>query len=156
MVWLRRLFGIAFGASLASATVEAAASCLPPAAAWPAALALPGTAIAAAFASVVAAYGLVVLSTAVSLAARRPRPYVVGFTMSAFALWRLEGSCPLTLAEDELRALRGEPPLRSGAGFIGHHVRRATGIVIPEHAVPLLAYAAAALAFAWYAARAVR
>jgi hypothetical protein len=33
---------------------------------------------------------------------------VVIFTMSAFALWRLEGSCRLTLAEDELRALRGE------------------------------------------------
>jgi hypothetical protein len=217
---LRRLFGITFGASLASASVEAAAACLPPAGAWRGVLAVLGAAIAAVFSSVVGAYGLswraaglatacgaatalgrgisvgcwvsaaiaafvvcheredavrratpaalmealhvvqfalVVLSAAVSLASPRPRPFVVGFTLSAFALWRLlEGSCPLTRAEDELRALRGETPFRGEAGFIGHHVHRATGVVVPERVVPLLAYAAAALAFAWYAAQAFR
>lgn len=100
---------------------------------------------------------LILFSVTVSLVSPRPRPFVVIFTVCAFGLWRLTaGRCPLSCAEDELRALRGEAPrLQNEIGFIGHHVYRATGILIPRGCVRKLSYAGAAMAFAWYAVQAL-
>jgi len=101
---------------------------------------------------------LIVLSLAVSLGSSRPRPFVVLFTLSAFALWRLlGGECPVSCAEGHLRALRGEETqITREAGFIGHHLHRTTGIRIPSGSVSRLSYAMAALVFSWYAVQALR
>jgi hypothetical protein len=96
-------------------------------------------------------------SLAVSLVSVRPRPFVVLFACSAFALWRLlGGECPLSRAELQLRSMRGEDaPALGEIGFIGDQIQRTTGIVVPKGAVAGLAYATAALAFAWYAVQAL-
>jgi hypothetical protein len=101
---------------------------------------------------------LIVSSVAVSLVEPRPRPFVVIFSVSAFGLWGLlGGQCPLSRAEEELRARRGEDaPALGKIGFIGHHFHRVTGIVLPKGSVFGLAYAAAAATFAWYAVEALR
>jgi hypothetical protein len=101
---------------------------------------------------------LMLFSLAVSLVAVRPRPFVVLFASSAFALWRLlDGACPLSRAELELRAVRGErAQALDEVGFIGLQIERTTGIRVPKGAVAGLAYAAAALAFTWYAVQALR
>jgi hypothetical protein len=100
---------------------------------------------------------LMLFSLGVSLVCVRPRPFVVLFSCSAFALWRLlGGECPLSRAELQLRSLRGEhAPALGEIGFIGDQIRRTTGIVVPAGAVAGLAYATAALAFAWYAVQAL-
>jgi len=100
---------------------------------------------------------LMLFSLGVSLVSVRPRPFVVFFSCSAFALWRLLGDeCPLSRAELQLRSLRGEhAPALGEIGFIGDQIRRTTGLVVPEGAVAGLAYATAALAFAWYAVQAL-
>ena len=100
---------------------------------------------------------LILFSLAVSLVSPRPRPFVVLFALSAFALWHLlDGECPLSRAEARLRALRGEAaPALDEIGFIGHQVHRATGILVPEGAIARLSYTAAALTFAWYAVQAL-
>ena len=223
------MLGIMFGASLASATVAAAAAiatnlALPET--WSAAAAVFGAAIGAAFSSLIGAYALswrsaglgaacgaavgilpqsgwagrslaagcwaaaavaslairregshvqsatspglvaaihvlqlplILFSLAVSLVAVGPRPFVILFAASAFALWRLlGGECPLSRAEGQLRALRGEEALPLGEiGFISHHIHRTTGILLPKGAVGWLAYAGAAMAFTWYAVQAL-
>jgi len=94
----------------------------------------------------------------VSFLSARPRPFVVMFTLSAFGLWGLlGGECPLSRAEEELRALRGERvrPV-SQIGFIVHHIHRKTGLLVPKGSIPRLAYAAAAIAFTWYLVQALR
>ena len=54
-------------------------------------------------------------------------------------------------------AARGEhAPALVEVGFIGHQIERTTGLRVPKGAVAGLAYAAAALAFAWYAVQALR
>jgi Protein of Unknown function (DUF2784) len=101
---------------------------------------------------------LIVLSAAMSLISPRPRPFVVIFTVSAFGLWRLlGGACPLSCAEEELRARRGEivAPV-SQIGFIVHHIQLKTGLIIPRESVSRLAYAAAAIVFTWYLVQALR
>lgn len=101
---------------------------------------------------------LIVFSVAVSLGFGRPRPFVVLFTLSAFALWRLPGGeCPLSRAERHLRALRGEATaMTSDAGFIGHHLHRSIGVRIPAGSVSRFTYAMAALVFGWYIVQALR
>jgi hypothetical protein len=101
---------------------------------------------------------LILFSLAVSLVSARPRPFVVLFASSAFALWRLlDGECPLSRAELTLRAARGEhAPALVEVGFIGHQIERTTGRRVPKRAVAGLAYATAALAFTWYAVQALR
>jgi hypothetical protein len=101
---------------------------------------------------------LMLFSLAVSFCSVLPRPFVVLFSCAAFALWRLTGGeCPLSRAELQLRALRGEAaPTLGEIGFIGDQIQRTTGIVVPKGAVAGLAYATAALAFAWYAVQALR
>jgi hypothetical protein len=96
---------------------------------------------------------LIAYSAAISLLAPAPRPYVIVYTFSAFALWRrLGGDCPISRAELELRALRGEPAAAMrDAGFVGHHLRRLTGVVIPRGFVARVAYTLAGLTFTWYA-----
>lgn len=100
---------------------------------------------------------LIAFSLSVSLVSPRPRPFVIMFSLSAFALWRLlDGECPLARAEVELRRLRGEEVLLLGKiGFIAHHIHRTTGILIPEGSVFVVAYAIAAMAFTWYAVQAL-
>ena len=101
---------------------------------------------------------LILFSAVVSLVSARPRPFVVMFTLSAFGLWGLlGGECPLSRAEEELRALRGERvrPV-SQIGFIVHHIHRQTGLLIPKGSISGLAYAAAAIAFTWYMVQALR
>jgi len=101
---------------------------------------------------------LILFSLAVSLGSSRPRPFVVLFTLSAFALWRFQGGeCPVSRAERHLRALRGEETqITSESGFIGHHVHRTTGIRIPAGSVSRFSYAMAALVFSWYVLQALR
>lgn len=223
---IRRLLGVGFGASLASATVAAVPTGSPSAATGSAVVALLGAAIGAAFSSLIGAYAwswpavglgaacgavigivpdavppdgrlvaacwvsaivasaavrrqrqrallratspalvaalhvlqlpLIAFSVAVSLVSPRPRPFVVLFTACAFALWRLLGKCPLTHAEERLRARRGEALRRPGEiGFIGRQIHQATGILIPRESISGLAYAAAAMAFTWYAVQAL-
>jgi signal transduction histidine kinase len=227
---VRRLLGVVFGASLASATVAAAAtfaSALAQPGAWAAAAAVLGAVIAAALSALIGSYALswraaawgvacgsslgvllqpawtvwglvaacwasaavaslaiarerfpavqratspalvaavhtlqlplMLFSLGVSLVSVRPRPFVVLFSLSAFALWRLLGGvCPLSRAELQLRSLRGEhAPALGEIGFIGDQIQRTTGIVVPRGAVAGLAYATAALAFAWYAVKAL-
>jgi hypothetical protein len=226
---VRRLLGVVFGASLASATVAAAAtvaSSLALAGTWAAASSVLGAVIAAALSALIGSYALswraaalgvacgsslgvllqptwtawgpvaacwasaavaaltmarerpavqratspalvaavhtlqlplMLFSLGVSFVSVRPRPFVVLFSCSAFALWRLlGGECPLSRAELQLRSLRGEPaPALGEIGFIGDQIQRTTGIVVPKGAVAGLAYATAALAFAWYAVKAL-
>jgi hypothetical protein len=230
-VGTRRLLGIAFGASLAAATVAALACLGAPHSfpqAWAAAAGALGAMIAAALSALIGSYALSWRSTAlgvvcgsalavgalrgtawsgwgpeaacwasaivasltiarephavqhatspavvaavhtlqlplmlfslgVSLVFARPRPFVVLFSCSAFALWRLlGGECPLSRAELQLRSLRGDSPSALGEiGFIGDQIRRTTGLVVPKGAVAGIAYATAALAFAWYAVQAL-
>lgn len=101
---------------------------------------------------------LILFSAVVSLVSARPRPFVVMFTVSAFGLWGLlGGECPLSRAEEELRALRGERVLPvHQIGFIAYHIHRRTGLLLPEGSVFRLAYAAAAITFTWYVAQALR
>ena len=226
-VQLRRLLGTGFGAGLASATVAAAASCVPLGREGGLVLGIAGAAIGAVFSSLIAAYALswrsavtaiaagaglgaaapvdpawagvaacwaaavvvvlaiqreapdvltrttspglvglihalqlplIAFSTAVSVGSVAPRPFVMLYTACAFTLWRrLGGDCPISRAEFELRGLRGEQaPLLRDAGFVGHHLHRATGLVLPRQAVPRLAYALAVLTFGWYAIDALR
>lgn len=227
---VRRLLGVVFGASLASATVAAAsaiASAFALPAAWAAAAAVCGALIGAAFSALIGSYALswraavsgvacgsalgvlpqpawtgwglvaacwasaavaaltvalerlpavqratapalvaavhtlqlplMLFSLGVSLVSTRPRPFVVLFACSAFALWRLQGGeCPLSRAELQLRALRGEDAPKLGElGFVGEQILRTTGLVVPKGAVAGVAYATAALAFAWYAVSAL-
>ena len=227
---VRRLLGVVFGASLASATVAAAASVASSLAlpgTWAAAAAVLGAVIAAALSALIGSYALswraaalgvacgsslgvlpqpawtawglvaacwasaavasltiarerlpvvqrttspalvaavhtlqlplMLFSLGVSLVSVRPRPFVVLFSCSAFALWRLMGGeCPLSRAEVQLRSLRGEhAPTLGEIGFIGDQIRRTTGVVVPKGAVAGIAYATAALAFAWYAVQAL-
>ncbi len=227
---VRRMLGVGFAASHASATVTAAAKIAPALelpGTWAAAAAVLGAVIAAAFSALIGSYALswratawgvvcgsllgvllqpawtawglvaacwasavvasltiarehlpavqratspalvaavhtlqlplMLFSLGVSFVSVRPRPFVVLFSCSAFALWRLlGGECPLSRAEVELRSLRGEQaPALGEIGFIGDQLRRTTGIVVPKGAVAGLAYATAALAFAWYAVQAL-
>ena len=101
---------------------------------------------------------LMLFSLGVSFVSVRPRPFVVLFSCAAFALWRLTGGeCPLSRAELQLRALRGEAaPTLGEIGFIGDQILRTTGFVVPKGAVAGVAYVTAALAFAWYAVQALR
>jgi hypothetical protein len=223
----RPLLGFFFGAALASATVAAVAARLPLPETWSAAVAIVGSAIGAAFSTLIGAYGLswrsaglgvasgtavgilpqptlsgwslvagcwvsaavaswavrrerpeavqmatppglvaaihvlqlplIAFSLTVSLVSPRPRPFVVMFSVSAFALWRLlDGECPLARAEEELRRRRGEKVLLLGEiGFIAHHIHRTTGLLIPKGSVFVVAYAIAAMAFTWYAVQAL-
>ena len=100
---------------------------------------------------------LILFSLAVSFVSAWPRPFVILFTVSAFALWRLlDGECPLSRAERQLRALRGEEAQMGEIGFIAYQIQRTTGLLIPRGSVSGLAYAVAAVAFAWYAVQALR
>jgi hypothetical protein len=100
---------------------------------------------------------LIAFSLTVSLVSPRPRPFVILFSVSAFALWRLlDGDCPLARAEEQLRTLRGENVLLfAEIGFIAHHIHRTTGMLIPKGSAFVVAYALAAMVFTWYAVQAL-
>jgi hypothetical protein len=53
-----------------------------------------------------------------SIAWRWPRPFVVAVILSAFALWRSWGACPVTLAENHARAHEGTPPMPPDEGYV--------------------------------------
>jgi len=47
-----------------------------------------------------------------------PRPFAAALICSAFALWQFWGGCPLTMAENTLRAREGKPIIPPEEGFI--------------------------------------
>jgi len=47
-----------------------------------------------------------------------PRPFAVALIGSAFALWQFWGGCPLTMAENKLRAREGKAIIPPEEGFI--------------------------------------
>jgi hypothetical protein len=63
-----------------------------------------------------------------------PRPFAAALICSAFLLWRLWDGCPLTIAENRLRALEGKPAISVEEGFISHRLAR-WGIAVPGRTV---------------------
>ena len=47
-----------------------------------------------------------------------PRPFAAALICSAFVLWELWGGCPLTMAENKLRAREGKAIIPPEEGFI--------------------------------------
>jgi hypothetical protein len=84
-----------------------------------------------------------------SIAWRWPRPLVVAVILSAFALWRSWGACPVTLAENHARAHEGAPPMPPQDGFVPD-VLATVGITVSGETVGTVLYAVGLVLCTWF------
>lgn len=84
-----------------------------------------------------------------SIAWRWPRPFVVAVIVSAFALWRSWGACPVTLAENNARAHEGVPLMRPQDGFVTDVLGQA-GISVSGKTVGRVLYAVGVGLCVWF------
>lgn len=84
-----------------------------------------------------------------SIAWRWPRPYVVAVIVSAFALWRSWGACPVTLAENHARAREGAPLMPPDGGFVTDILAHA-GIAVSGETVGNVLYAVGVGLCVWF------
>jgi hypothetical protein len=84
-----------------------------------------------------------------SIAWRWPRPFVVAVILSAFALWRSWGACPVTLAENNARTRQGMPAMPPEHGFVPDVLGRA-GIAVSGDTVGTVLYVLGLGLCAWF------
>lgn len=77
------------------------------------------------------------------------RPFVVVITISAFALWKLWGACPVTLVENEARAREGLPIMPPDSGFVPDVLAR-FGLSVSGEAVGVLLYGIGLSLCGWF------